>query len=1008
MADFNFTGIEKEEGGGFNFSGLTKSKSDESSFNFTGLKKVPDPALSSTQFSFQSIKLTGINKGLGFIKGPAEFKLPPTGFQRFKRFTVNTTAEIASNFIEGFTLSNIEATSIPFIGKRTVPEAAKKIPQSVKGIDQKAQELIGGISQFGGELAAIITIDKLIVAGGAHLLPRLASTPVVAPILTGIPKLIKGELTKRIIKSGIRGTLLGSIIGALENPPPGRSRAEQALITGLAFGAFSSIIPFAQTKLSEAQFRRLDALFKTAEDVKNADSSIQALRELPISRRIAVTNVLKAEQGIPVKLPRTQTQWIMGIFGIDDTAFETVVKWVDRLPISRDVKDMIGDRLIYGYSLRNAPGALEAFEKRMINIGLGTQRSIEMAEKATRGLTPGEQELVFRQLQRDLRIVGDRKLPSSGLSLTELDAITAEIRAEIDALSRELAKLNIPLETKDTIINNIGTYLHRVYQRPEVKGVFKNLFFKGKAKKLDLTLLKERGRLVRVAYEKAFRGERLSKAEQIVLDETGIRVIGKTLKEVEIGLNNITINNIRGIGPQTSARLKSNGLGTVEAISEADIERIARQITQDIRLDLAQASIQNSLGRRINVLQGEVKALQETINQASRPRVGGVQAGVRRGRSLERAQNITKLNERLAKKIQKLNEATQKLESARLGKQLSFNESRSLLAEDVKFQAEAMATERVRLINRRNEVNNLIDKPPKVLDFSLETRQEIGQVFKPGIPIAKSVNKMVYDIETNRLYNFIVSNPEWIQKLPRGAKVPGFQLLEGPRWGNLNGLHVRDDIANELIASNELFAISEELVQKAISLWKFGKVALNPATQARNIMFNSILLDLAGTAPHKQPRLISAAIDILGNPKSPLHKEFLESGLLQGTFSHAEMSQFFRGMKLNPNKNPIMHIFEAAGEGVGRTAGKFYQSAEQVYKIARALDLMEQGIPIRQAALDAEKWLFNYQKVTPFIDNLRKFRLQIGAANKGPTLPLGIPFVTFHAKVMPRLAEAMV
>ena len=48
-----------------------------------------------------------------------------------------------------------------------------------------------------------------------------------------------------------------------------------------------------------------------------------------------------------------------------------------------------------------------------------------------------------------------------------------------------------------------------------------------------------------------------------------------------------------------------------------------------------------------------------------------------------------------------------------------------------------------------------------------------------------------------------------------------------------------------------------------------------------------------------------------------------------------------------------------------------------------------------QAAKSAEKWLFNYGKVSQFIDDVRN-------------LPLGIPFVTFTAKALPRAVESLV
>jgi len=79
-----------------------------------------------------------------------------------------------------------------------------------------------------------------------------------------------------------------------------------------------------------------------------------------------------------------------------------------------------------------------------------------------------------------------------------------------------------------------------------------------------------------------------------------------------------------------------------------------------------------------------------------------------------------------------------------------------------------------------------------------------------------------------------------------------------------------------------------------------------------------------------------------------------------------------------------------------RKAADLYQAEEQWFKMAKFIHNIERKkMSPKQAWADAEKWLFDYSKVTKFQDKYR-------------TKWYGAPFATFTFKALPRMAEAMV
>lgn len=169
-------------------------------------------------------------------------------------------------------------------------------------------------------------------------------------------------------------------------------------------------------------------------------------------------------------------------------------------------------------------------------------------------------------------------------------------------------------------------------------------------------------------------------------------------------------------------------------------------------------------------------------------------------------------------------------------------------------------------------------------------------------------------------------------------------------------------------------------------------------------MSNSILAHLGGLPMYEQPvYLVRAARSMKGKDK--YYKIAREEGIFRHTWTEGELRDLFDKVENEMGGIKAESIPEALGKigeawaltrKGGRKAADLYQAEEQIFKMAKLIHNMERkGMKAHEAAMDAEKWLFNYSKLTRFQE---KFRSKW----------YGAPFATFTFKALPRMGEAMV
>lgn len=233
------------------------------------------------------------------------------------------------------------------------------------------------------------------------------------------------------------------------------------------------------------------------------------------------------------------------------------------------------------------------------------------------------------------------------------------------------------------------------------------------------------------------------------------------------------------------------------------------------------------------------------------------------------------------------------------------------------------------------------------------------------------------------------------------------QIPDTQRYGILRGLLVNKAIYNDIIGMRgfvdpdtnwfrEIF-FPGGLGTKLTQIWKFSKVAANPPGQIRNFVSNLVMLNLSGVPIHMLPiRMVQALREIVD--KGPVYQAALEHGLTEGTFSAQELYHVRKDLlaleAATKKSNPIIWM-KLAGAWLYETMSGAYQFAEAWTKIAKMAHEMKRGLAAADAAVEAQKWLFDYSLVPTWVRDAR-------------TAPVGMPFITYQMKVLPRIAEVAI
>jgi hypothetical protein len=260
-----------------------------------------------------------------------------------------------------------------------------------------------------------------------------------------------------------------------------------------------------------------------------------------------------------------------------------------------------------------------------------------------------------------------------------------------------------------------------------------------------------------------------------------------------------------------------------------------------------------------------------------------------------------------------------------------------------------------------------------------------------------------------------------INPLVKDFEAKGYKKMpENRRYGPLAGAIVQKGIYNDLVGTfiplgKDNMSFAERLLGDENSklvqwtqLWKLGKTTLNPPTQATNFISNAIALNLFGGVPITSfPRLFRRALEEMAN-NGKMYQDAKRYGIQGSTMSSAELRAALNRLKAYQAKrgdeNSIITMFAGAraiASSFAEKSADLYQSSETLYKMMKYVHDIEAAGPnpsekAKSAAVDAaNSALFDYSLVNP---NIRWLR----------SAPIGLPFITYYYKALPKLVETMV
>lgn len=221
--------------------------------------------------------------------------------------------------------------------------------------------------------------------------------------------------------------------------------------------------------------------------------------------------------------------------------------------------------------------------------------------------------------------------------------------------------------------------------------------------------------------------------------------------------------------------------------------------------------------------------------------------------------------------------------------------------------------------------------------------------------------------------------------------------MDKKAWGDIAGQYVQKDIYDDLMIAQKYLMKSGTLYDKTLTMFKYGKVALNPSAQARNFLTNIILLDMSGVPLSKMPKALYDAAQSLSLADDSFMMATKLNVFGTGFASRELQMKSFAEKMIQTSFNQSDDMLGSMGSIVtdlSKIPGNVYQFNENIFKFARFKWGLAHGELPELAAKAAQKALFNYNEVPRAIEFIRRS-------------PFGAPFITFTYKSLPRVAETM-
>jgi len=306
------------------------------------------------------------------------------------------------------------------------------------------------------------------------------------------------------------------------------------------------------------------------------------------------------------------------------------------------------------------------------------------------------------------------------------------------------------------------------------------------------------------------------------------------------------------------------------------------------------------------------------------------------------------------------------------------------------------------------EIGQLSLKPRERTKFLAQRKgaPDLDRIYEAAYPVAKGQRTAGSLLATREFFNEVAKR--FAQDLPS----EGYKLVRNDNvYGPLKNKYVPDAIYDDIVrASDQGEKGFPKIWKKGVGLWKYGKIVMNPASHARNIVGNFILADMAGLSPWKVHRYVDGLRSLSTKDEfytlAKKHSDFLTD-----TFAQTELPGILDSATSLPQlKTGLVQLLQKQGKKGLRSFGKAYQKEEEFFKQSFFIDHMKTALSKQGKSLStigdeakaelakaagkaADEALFNYRKLPMAIDRARRFGV--------------VPFIAFPWKAAPATVKAM-
>jgi hypothetical protein len=224
------------------------------------------------------------------------------------------------------------------------------------------------------------------------------------------------------------------------------------------------------------------------------------------------------------------------------------------------------------------------------------------------------------------------------------------------------------------------------------------------------------------------------------------------------------------------------------------------------------------------------------------------------------------------------------------------------------------------------------------------------------------------------------------------------QLPDSKAYGELQGAFVRKEIANDIVP---VYSVNVGELEGLARVWnkagrgfdvgmtmfKVGKVALNPPTMIRNVFSNFIQMNMSGIPIYRVPNVVIDGVQSM-IAKDKLFRTMERHGGFKTNFSVAELGEVLSAFQ-KAKGGSVEKFFGAVTD-----AAKYYGKIDDIAKMSLFKDAVtRQKMSVPDAVEYAQKWGMDYSLASRSVKHGRRYVL---------------PFLSYQYKIAPLIAESLV